>query len=351
MKQPFSLLKKPFALLNKKPFARFITKKLCFLLIIIFLSFTLLFILPYFMPSDPVDMMMARMATQYDVSKLDLMRERYTAIFGLEEPLITQYGLFWNRVLTMDFGPSFSFYPRPVGFIISSALIWTLTLIVPALILGFIVGNHIGAKVAFSKGRLARLAYTLSLYVSQSPYYWFGLIFVYILAVRLGLFPMYGGYSMLLIPSFSLKFFLDVAYHWVLPFLSIFLLSIGLWCTSMRAMTIYEKQSDYIYYSRQSGFTENRLRKDAQRNAILPQVTAVPINFGMLVGQTLLVEYVFGWPGLGTYMYKAVQNIDYPLMQGIFVFTVLLVLIGNFLVDIIYGYIDPRIRTGYVGGG
>jgi peptide/nickel transport system permease protein len=118
----------------------------------------------------------------------------------------------------------------------------------------------------------------------------------------------------------------------------------------MRAMTIYERQSDYIYYSQQMGFTRNKLRKYAQRNAILPMITGVPAMFGSLIGQTMLVEYVFGWPGLGTLLFSSVQAVDYPLMQGIFVFAVLVVLIGNFLIDILYGFIDPRIRTGYVGG-
>jgi peptide/nickel transport system permease protein len=118
----------------------------------------------------------------------------------------------------------------------------------------------------------------------------------------------------------------------------------------MRAMTIYERQSDYIFYSKQLGFTESKVRNYAQSNAILPQVTGLPIILSSLIGQTLLVEYIFGWPGLGTLAYQAVTAIDYPMIQAIFLITVGLVLIGNFLIDIIYGFIDPRIRTGYVGG-
>jgi len=334
------------------PFTRFFCKKLAFLFIAIFLSFTLLFILPYFMPSNPVDMMMARIAARPGMTaRLEAMRERYTKLFGLDRPLIDQYGLFWKRVLTLDFGTSIAYYPNSIGPLIGYALVWTLVLIIPAWILSFIVGNYLGgAKAAFSKNKFVHALYTIAVYLNSAPYYWFGLILVYALAVSLRLFPSSGAFSPLLKPSLSPRFLLDVGHHYVLPFLSLFITGIGNWCTGMRAMTIYEKQSDYIYYSKQMGFRESKLRKYAQKNAILPQVTGLPIILSTLIGQTMIVEYVFGWPGLGTVMYQAVTAIDYPLMQAVFVFTVLLVLIGNFLMDIIYGFIDPRIRTGYVGG-
>jgi len=336
--------------LFRKPFFRFFSRKLAFLFVAIFFSFTLLFILPYLMPTNPVDMMIARVsAGQQDVSRLLAMRNEYIVLFGLDKPLIEQYGLFWKRVLTLDFGPSIA-YNRSVGSLVGQALVWTLALIIPVLILEFTVGTSLGARVAFSKNRFLRAIYTFSVYLSSAPYYWFGLILAYIFAVNLRWFPIYGGYSLFVKPSFSLSFFLDVAYHWVLPFLSLFIAGLGGWCSGMRAMTIYERQSDYIYYSQQMGFTRNKLRKYAQRNAILPMITGVPAMFGSLIGQTMLVEYVFGWPGLGTLLFGSVQAIDYPLMQGIFVFTVLVVLVGNFLIDILYGFIDPRIRTGYVGG-
>ncbi|MBA7502528.1 Dipeptide transport system permease protein DppB [subsurface metagenome] len=346
IKKLLAPIEKPFA---KRPFARFLTKKLIFLLVAIFLSFTLLFILPYFMASNPVDLMITRLSQTHDVTRLAALREQYIALFGLDKPLIDQYGLFWNRVLTMNFGPSIAYNMRSVGSLVGRALVWTLSLIIPVLILTVIVGNSLGARIAFSKSRFLHAFYTFAVYLNSSPYYWFGLLLVFAFAVNLKLFPIYGGYSPYVIPSFSLSFFLDVAYHWVLPFLSLFIAGIGGWAMGMRAMTIYERGSDYVYYSEQMGFTKSKLRKYAQRNAILPLITGVPAYFGALVGQSLLVEYVFGWPGLGTLMFNSVHAIDYPLMQGIFVFTVLVVLIGNFLIDILYGFIDPRIRTGYVG--
>ena len=347
IKRMLDTIKKSFA---KRPFAKFLTRKLIFLLVAIFLSFTLLFILPYFMASNPVDLMITRLSRYQDVTRLMALREQYITLFGLDKPLIDQYCCFWNRVLTMNFGPSIAYNMRSVGSLVGYALVWTLALIIPVLITTVIVGTSIGARVAFSKNRFLHAFYTFSVYLNSSPFYWFGLLLVFAFAVHLKLFPLYGAYSPYIKPSFSLSFFLDVAYHWVLPFLALFIAGIGGWCMGMRAMTIYERGSDYVYYSEQMGFTKSKLRKYAQRNAILPVITGVPAYFGTLVGQTLLVEYVFGWPGLGTLLYESVTGIDYPLMQGIFVFTVFVVLIGNFLMDILYGFIDPRIRTGYVGG-
>jgi peptide/nickel transport system permease protein len=339
-------------LFTKKPFARFITRKVSFLLLALFLSLTLVFIIPYFMPINPLDIILSRLAARPGATPLQIenMYQRYNLLFGLDKSIIVQYGLFWKRVFTLNFGVSISFYPNTVMSLVLYALPWTLSLVIPIWIFTFIVGNRLGGWAAFSKNKFIHTLYTTAVCLNASPYYWFGLILVYIFAVKLRWFPSGGAYDPFLIVSLKPRFLLSVLYHYILPFLSLFITSVGNWCTGMRAMTIYERQSDYIFYSKQLGFTENKVRNYAQSNAILPQVTGLPIILSSLIGQTLLVEYIFGWPGLGTLAYQAVTAIDYPMIQAIFLITVGLVLIGNFLIDIIYGFIDPRIRTGYVGG-
>jgi len=339
-------------LFTRNPFARFITRKVFFLLFTLFLSLTLVFIIPYLMPVNPLDIVMSRLAARPGATPLQIetMYQRYNVLFGLDKPIIVQYGLFWKRVFTLNFGVSISFYPNTTMSLVLYALPWTLSLVIPIWILTFIVGNTLGGWAAFSKNKFIHTLYTIAVCLNTSPYYWFGLILVYIFAVKLRWFPSGGAYNSFLMVSLKPRFLLNVLYHYILPFLSLFLTGVGNWCTGMRAMTIYERQSDYIFYSKQLGFTENKVRNYAQRNAILPQVTGLPIVLSALIGQTLLVEYVFGWPGLGTLTYQAVTAIDYPMIQAIFLITVGLVLFGNFLVDIIYGFIDPRIRRGYVGG-
>jgi peptide/nickel transport system permease protein len=344
-----ALFEKPFA---KRPFARFLIKKVLFLLVTIFFVYTLLFIIVQLAPTNPVDVLIAKMARNPNMNPIQLAtsREKYYALFGLDKSPIEQYALSWKRILTMDYGPSYCYFPRTVGSLIWSSLGWTLVLIIPAWITSFIVGNYLGARAAFSKNKLLHAWYIFSVYLNSAPYYWFALILVYGFAVSLGLFPTARAYTPGLEPSLNLKFISDTAHHYALPFLSIFIAGIGNWCTGMRAMTIYERQSDYTYYSQQMGFSERRVRQYAQRNAILPQVTGLPIILSSLIGQTMLVEIVFNWPGLGLLFYSGARSIDYPLLEGALTMAVVIVLIGNLLMDIIYGFIDPRIRTGYVGG-
>ncbi|KXA91675.1 hypothetical protein AKJ57_00245 [candidate division MSBL1 archaeon SCGC-AAA259A05] len=145
-----------------------------------------------------------------------------------------------------------------------------------------------------------------------------------------------------------MEWFISALHHWALPFISLLGIGIGGWAVGMRAMTIHEMESDYINYSKRLGFSRKKLRSYAERNAILPNFTWVPITLNALIGQTLLVEYVFGYRGLGKLFYKAAINQDYPLLEAGFVTTLLLVLVGNFVADILYGKLDPRIASGYV---
>jgi peptide/nickel transport system permease protein len=329
-------------------------KKVAFLLVAIFISLSLVFIIPRLMPMSPADLMAARLARSSEQSGIpvsfEVMREIYAKQFGIYESVLTQYVDFWKRIFTMDFGLSFGQYPTPVSTLVMRALPWTLALVIPVLLCGFVIGNRIGSRAGYYRGKFDKFLYYASLYLFQAPYYWFALIFMYVFGVTLRWFPMFGAYSTEWVrPVLSLNWFLDAAYHYILPFLSLLGVGIGGWAIGMRAMTVYEMESDYMQYSKQLGFTKGKLREYAQHNAILPNFTWVAVAIAGLIGQTLLVEIVFGYPGLGTLMYNGVMNSDYPLIEACFVIVVLIVLVGNFVADIVYGVIDPRIATGYVG--
>ena len=260
-----------------------------------------------------------------------------------------QYIDFWKRFFTFDFGLSYWRYPHSISDLVLHALPWTLVLVIPVIPIGFFVGNWIGSRAAFYGGKLNSFIYILSNYVYRAPYYWFALILMMIFGVELKWFPLYGAYSpRWLHPVLSLDWILDAAWHYCLPFLSLVGLGIGGWAVGMRAMVLYELESDYIQYCEQLGFRKNKLRKYIVKNAILPNFTWLPMNISGLISQTLLVEVVFGYPGLGTLAYNAIFAYDYPLIEATFVISVLIVLVGNFLCDIIYGILDPRIGSEYV---
>ena len=347
------------------PFTFFLGKKVAFLLVAIFLSLSLVFIIPRLMPWSPADIMAARILAGGEGTPIagitptgggthisfEVLREIYAKQFGIYEPVHVQYITFWKRFFTMDFGLSYWRYPQKVSTLVMYALPWTLALVIPVILVGFVIGNWIGSRAAYYRGRLDKLLYYLSLYMFQAPYFWFALILLFILGVEFKLFPLYGAYSVgeWVRPVPSLDWFLDAVYHFILPFLSLLGVGIGGWAIGMRAMTVYEMESDYMQYSKQLGFTKGKLREYAKHNAILPNFTWLPVALAGLVGQTLLVEYVFGYPGIGTLLYNAVFAMDYPLIEACFVMTVLIVLVGNFLADLLYGVLDPRIATGYVG--
>lgn len=357
-----------FTLLEKHPFLRFLLKKVLVFLGIFFFSACLIFALPRLMPSNPVEIMVARIlsgefatgiggatggssavATREEI--VEVLRQVYLEKFGLDKPIQIQFLLFWKRIFTFDFGVSYSYYPSTVSDIIMSSLPWTLVLIAPVPLIGFFVGNRIGSYSVVKSNKLTNLIFYITLYLNRMPYYWFGLVLVYIFAVTLKWFPMSGAYSeKWLRPVWNLDFFLDAAHHYILPFLSLVWQGIGGWAVGMRAAMFSQIKSTYVEYTKQLGFSFSKIRKYMERNAILPNFTWLPMAFSGLISQTLLVEVVFGYPGVGSLMYSAAYSLDYPLLEASFLIIMLIVLVGNLICDIVYGLLDPRIGSGYISG-
>jgi peptide/nickel transport system permease protein len=224
-----------------------------------------------------------------------------------------------------------------------------LVLVFPVLIIGFFVGNWIGARAAFTKGKRSEAFYFTSVFASQMPFYWFALVVVFLLAVNITIFPTSGTFSPRFMPGLNLASFVDASRHYVLPFLTLLIITTGGWASGMRSMTLYELDSGYILYAKQLGFRNKKLASYARRNAILPQFTGLNINLNNLIGMTMIIEIVFRWDGIGLLTYQAVLSQDYAMILGTFLVTMVVVILGNFLVDLAYAFLDPRIRTGREG--
>jgi peptide/nickel transport system permease protein len=299
------------------------------------------------MPSNPVDVMIARVTTSGQTGvNMAAVREFYLNYFGFNKPLFDQYIIWWGQTLHGDLGLSFHYFPTPVVNIIMEKLPFTLALVIPVLLISFLLGNWIGAKAAFVGGKPSEIIYFFSVFCNRLPSFWFGMVLVLLLAAKAQLFPTYGGYSFGLVPSLSLTFFVDVLHHYILPFFALLVVYLGGWATGMRSMVIHEMDSGYVRYSEQLGFRKKKSMSYAQRNAILPQFTGLNLLFNALIGETVIIETVFGWPGIGNLWIQAVYSVDYPLIFGCFLITMVVVILGNFLIDILYGFIDPRTRTG-----
>jgi peptide/nickel transport system permease protein len=326
---------------------RYFGRKLLIYALTFFVAASIDWMIPRFMPGNPVQSLLSRAHVNADA--LPALQAYYENLFGLDQPLPNQYVNFWTSLLRGDLGRSVYLSGTPVTDVIMGALPYTLALLVPAVLLSWWAGNHFGALAARRKV-LDNVFLPLGYILTATPYMWLAIIVAWVLGVVLHWFPVAGGYSFSMEPSLTWDFLASLFSHWFMPFLSLFLVTFGGWAIGMRNMVIYELDADYARYLGALGAPPGLVRKYAYRNALLPQVTGLALQLGVIVAGALVTEIVFGYPGLGKLLLSAVQNQDYFLLQGIFLFIIIGVLIANFLVDIAYVYVDPRTRVGMQGG-
>jgi peptide/nickel transport system permease protein len=321
----------------------FLVRRIGFYLLAAWASLTLNFFLPRLMPGDPASAMFARFRGQLQPEQIDAMRKA----FGLSDgPLLEQYGTYLSHALRGDFGISISSFPAPVIQVIATSLQWTLLLGVVATVLGFVLGSLLGIFGAWRRGGFTdSVLPPLLLFVGSFPYFWLASMALFFLSFRWKLFPLNHAYSDRLMPSWSWEFIGSVAYHLVLPAGTILLVAIGGWMLGMRNTMIAVLAEDYITMAEAKGLPQNRIMFSyAARNALLPNITAFGMALGFVISGALVTETVFSYPGLGYQLLTAVRNLDYPLMQGIFLMITFTVLAANLIVDILYVRLDPRVR-------
>ncbi|RDE13575.1 MAG: hypothetical protein C4K47_06185 [Candidatus Thorarchaeota archaeon] len=327
-------------------YVRFLARKAGFYLVVVFLSMVLVFFIIESMPGDPVAVMLASGNPPPGVD-INVLADKMRDYFGLDKPILDRFFFFLGNFFTWNLGPSYHFYPVQVSTIVLYYLPYTLSLAIPVLFVSFFVGNYVGARAAYMKGRLNEAGYFALVFCNQLPPFWLGLVVVFTYVLLFHGIPPIGGVTLGVIPSLSISYFVDLLAHWILPFLTLLIVYVGAWATGMRSMVTHEMDSGYVRYGEQLGFKKSKLMSYAQRNAILPQFTGLNMVFNGIVGQTLVIEIVFGWPGLGLLLYNAVFNYDYPLIFGCFMVIIIIIVAGNFLIDVLYGFLDPRMRTGY----
>jgi peptide/nickel transport system permease protein len=259
--------------------------------------------------------------------------------------MLVQFGLYIKNVLRGDFGFSFSQYPRTVAETLQASIWWTICLQFPAIIVGWLIGNTLGALSAYLKGGFDKVLMPVSIFVSNFPAFGMAVILMVIFGVNLKWFPTSGGYGFDLIPTLSWNFAWSVIVHYQLPFWSIVLIAIGGQAIGMRSMSIYELNADYVKYSRFLGIKDQKIVGYVFRNAMLPQITGLALAVGTMVGGALVAEIVFSYPGLGTTLLNAVMGQDYPLISAATLIITVMVLFANFIIEILYGFIDPRIKA------
>jgi len=331
--------------------SKYLLRKSLWYLGALFAALVLNFLLPRLVPGNPVDAIIADMSRGGGVQgeQLEAVHQHYMQEFGLTKPLWEQFLVYLGNLAHGDLGTSFSFYPQSVSALISQAIPWSIALLLPAILVGWLVGNVIGALAAFKGGSMDRGAFVSSLFLSSMPYYCLAIILLYLFAVAWPVLPAGRGYSFGLSPELTWSFFTDALSHYWLPFLSLVLVFVGGQAVGMRSMAIYELGSDYVNYSRGLGLGDARVVRYIFRNAMLPQLTGLALSIGTLVGGALITEIVFSYPGIGSLLFAAISTNDYPMIQAITLIIAVSVLLANFLVEVAYGFVDPRIRAAATG--
>jgi peptide/nickel transport system permease protein len=327
---------------------RYFGRKLFTYLLTFFVAATIDWMIPRFMGGDPVATLVSKTGG-LSPTAAQAQYDYYNNLFGLNKSLPVQYLNFWTSLLHGNLGLSIYGHGTPVVNMIMSALPYTIALLIPAILLSWWAGNSFGALAARRKW-LDNAVLPVGYVLTATPYMWLALVLSFVLSFSLRIFPLSGGYGFNLEPTLTWLFFTDLVAHWVLPFLSLFLVMFGGWAIGMRNMIIYELESDYSRYLETLGAPQSLIRKYAFRNAMLPQITGLALQLGVIVAGALVTEIVFSYPGVGSLLFASVQNEDYFLLQGIFMFIIVGVLLANFVVDIVYVIVDPRTRVAMRGG-
>lgn len=327
---------------------KYFGRKIVIYLLTFFLAVTIDWMIPRFMPGDPIRNMLTRVSVSSNPSAIQMMYDYYAHLFGLDLPIWQQYLNFWQALFKGNLGISTYLFPTPVKQVLLRAVPYDLLLLIPAILLAWYAGNKFGAFAARSKW-LDNTISPVSYVLTATPYMWLGILLAWLFGIVLGIFPIAGAYAFSLRPTFSLKFILSALHHWFLPFISIFMVGFGGWSIGMRNMIIYELESDYSHYLTTLGAPKKLIRRYAFNNAVLPQITGLALKLGVVVAGALVTEVVFSYPGIGYLLLAAIQNQDYFLIQGCFLFIIIGVLLANFTLDVIYVLVDPRTRRGMTG--
>jgi peptide/nickel transport system permease protein len=326
----------------------YILRRFLFLIFVMWTAATALFFIPRLSRVNPIRERFNALArsTGYTPKDLETIIANYELKFGLDKPLVQQYVDYMGSVLRGDLGVSLMSFPKPVSELIAEALPWTVGLLSVTTILTFLIGTAIGALAGWPRSpSWVKGMVTPLMVLAAIPAYILGLLLIYFIAFRLKLLPMGGAFTPGTSKELSLTFILDILKHAILPALSLILASVGFWALSMRGMGVTVQGEDYVNFAEHKGLKQNRIFYSYYvRNAVLPQVTSLALAFGAVIGAGVLVETLYGFPGIGSTLNAAITANDYFVIYGIGFITIVAVGVSMMAVDLLYPLLDPRIR-------
>jgi peptide/nickel transport system permease protein len=325
----------------------YLVKRLGMFVLILWLASTVNFFLPRLGGQDPIRAQLGAQAAMGGNSQVGMkeMIAEYDARFGLDKPLIEQYFTYLNDTLHLEFNFSMAAYPTKVIDIIGRSLPWTIVLLGVTTLMAWTLGTLLGALLTQQNApRILRLVLAPILTLSAIPFFLLGLLLIYLLGFQLKWFPLSGGFDQGILPSWDFKVVLNMAYHSILPALSIVLASIGFWTLGMRGVMVTTHGEDYLLFAEAKGLKRTTVFfRYGIRNALLPQLTALALALGNIVSGAVLVEVVFQYPGVGSLLYQSIRASDFYMIQGVVFIIIVAIGLATLLLDLIYPLLDPRI--------
>lgn len=330
----------------------FYIRRFSFYLVTLWAAVSLNFLLPRMMPGDPASIMIGKLRRASGGRPLtDEAIRTVRMLFGngTGTSLWEQYLAYWGQMFRFDLGISSTRYPHTVTSLIAQALPWTLILVGTATLISFLIGIVMGIYVGWKRGTWVDHLVPVTTLFQSIPYFWLAIVLVAVFSVGLGWLPIIGAYSPFDFrngPEWSWAFIGSAVKHAILPALTVIISSVGGWMLGMRNMMVSTMSDDYVLTAEAKGLKASTIRnRYAARNAVIPSLAGFSIALAFVVAGSIIMEQVFTYPGIGKLMIQAVQNLDYALMQGVFLIITLTVLVANFMMDLMYGLIDPRVRS------
>jgi peptide/nickel transport system permease protein len=327
---------------------RYLIPRLIQYFLVTFLGLTAIFLFPRFLPVDPVKQQL----TQYQTFGVYVSPEQQEEIvntlkqlYGLEGTLWEQYMMFWKRFFKGNFGPSLSRYPTPVNKLIAMALPWTVGLLSLTTFLSWFIAVIAGGFVGYFRKKWMEAIDIFVMLIRPIPYYIIALIFLILFCYIFPIFPLSGGIGVGRTLSFNLDTILNIIKHAILPALTLLVVGTTWQFQSMKLIVQSVQTEDHVLYAKTAGVSDKNIAfSHVIRNAMLPMITQLGLQFGTIFSGTLITEMVFAYPGIGYILYDAIMRADYNLIMGIMCISVVAVTTSVLFLDLIYPLFDPRVR-------
>jgi peptide/nickel transport system permease protein len=331
-------------------FLKYAARRFAQFVFVIFTGISLAFIIAHLSPVDPVEQSLSLMTgfSGSDPRAIEILRQSLSELYGVKGSVIDHYLIFWRRVLTGDFGPSLSAFPTPVMTIIQRAMPWTFGLLALSTVFAWIVGNTLGALAGyFRNSRFLKVVGMGVMALQPLPTYIVGLTLVIFLGYLWPILPISGGAQVNLPPALGWTYIRSLLVHGTLPALTLVLVGLGGWFISMRSLVSNIVTDDHVVYAELAGVRSRTIFSQyVARNAMLPQVTGLALNLGHVFSGAVIVEFIFGYPGMGQLLIAGIYAGDYSLVLGVTTIAIISVATAMFLIDILYPLIDPRVKLG-----